>query len=40
LILEYFDYLTEKDPELSIDEKSTYGTREPKDYKKVKLLGR
>jgi hypothetical protein len=39
-LLEFFDYQTEKDQELTGDEKSIYGLREPEEYNKVKLLGK
>jgi hypothetical protein len=38
--IEYFDCNDEKTPELSKSDKAMYGTREPKDYKKIKLLGK
>ena len=39
--LEFFDYEYEdKKEELTNDEKMMYGNREPKDYKKIKLLGK
>jgi hypothetical protein len=37
---EYFDYEDEKKEELTTDEKFLYGNREPKSYKKIKLLGK
>jgi hypothetical protein len=37
---EYFEYEDEKKEELTTDEKFVYGMREPKEYKKIKLLGK
>ena len=39
-ISEYFDYSDEKVPELTKDEKDTYGNREMKGYQKQRLLGK
>lgn len=37
---EYFEYNEEKQIELSSEEKSYYGDRTPKGYKKIKLIGK
>ena len=38
---EFFDYEDEdKKEELTNEEKMMYGNREPRDYKKIKLLGK
>ena len=37
---DFFEFAQEKDAELTADEKLIYGDREPKHYKKVKLLGK
>ncbi len=37
---EFFEYEEEKKEELTNDEKFVYGMREPKDYRKIKLLGK
>jgi len=37
---EYFDNIEEKSSELTNEEKNIYGTREPKDYNKIKLIGK
>jgi hypothetical protein len=39
-ISEYFDYSDEKVPELTKEEKDTYGNREMKGYQKQRLLGK
>lgn len=37
---EFFEYEDDKKEELTNDEKLVYGNREPKDYKKIKLIGK
>jgi hypothetical protein len=37
---ETFEYEEEKEQELTNEEKIIYGNREPKDYKKLKILGK
>ena len=37
---EFFDYEDEKKEDLTSEEKFVYGMREPKEYKKIKLLGK
>jgi hypothetical protein len=37
---EYFDYESEKSQELTIEEKIVYGSRCPKGYTKLKLIGK
>ena len=39
-VSEYFDYSDEKVPELTKEEKDTYGNREMKGYQKQRLLGK
>ena len=39
-VSEYFDYTDEKVPELTKEEKDTYGNREMKGYQKQRLLGK
>jgi len=39
-ILEFFDYDDDKKEELTPDEKILYGNRQPKDYKKKKIIGK
>lgn len=37
---EFFEYEEEKQIELTTEEKNIYGSREPKEFKKIKLLGK
>ena len=37
---EFFNYSDEKDLDLTTEEKAQYGSREPKDYKKIKCIGK
>jgi len=37
---ETFDYEEEKELELTNDERIIYGIREPKEFKKIKILGK